>query len=31
MITDVMDAGEDSVGVGPAIFEIADVDIVTPY
>jgi hypothetical protein len=31
MITDVMDTGDDSVGVGPAMFEIADVEIVTPY
>jgi hypothetical protein len=31
MVTDVMEAGVDSVGVGPAIFDIADVEIVTPY
>lgn len=31
MITDVIDAGDDSVGVGPAMFEIADVLIVTPW
>jgi hypothetical protein len=31
MVTDVMDAGDDSVGVGPAVFEMADVEIVTPY
>jgi hypothetical protein len=31
MVTDVMDAGDDSVGVGPAMFEMADVEIVTPY
>lgn len=29
--TDVMDAGLDSVGVGPAMLDIADVEIVTPY
>ena len=29
--TDVIDAGVDSVGVGPAMFDIADVEIVTPY
>jgi hypothetical protein len=31
MVTEVMDAGVDSVGVGPAMFEMADVEIVTPY
>jgi hypothetical protein len=31
MVTEVMDAGDDPVGVGPAMFEIADVEIVTPY
>jgi hypothetical protein len=31
MVTEVMDAGDDSVGVGPAMFEMADVEIVTPY
>jgi hypothetical protein len=31
MITEVTDAGDDSVGVGPAMFEMADVEIVTPY
>jgi len=31
MVTDVMEAGLDPVGVGPAMFEMADVEIVTPY
>jgi hypothetical protein len=31
MVTEMMDAGDDSVGVGPATFDMADVEIVTPY
>jgi hypothetical protein len=31
MITEVIDAGVDSVGVGPAILDIEDAEIVTPY
>lgn len=30
MVTDVILAGLDAVGVGPPIFEMADVEIVTP-
>jgi len=29
-VTDVIEAGVDAVAVGPAPFEIADVEIVTP-
>jgi hypothetical protein len=30
MITEVIEAGVDSVGVGPAMFDIEDAEIVTP-
>lgn len=30
MVTDVILAGVDAVGVGPPIFDMADVEIVTP-